>query len=86
MKKYRGQPDEGEIPWDWRSRRLTVLSIFIVAAWLAFIIFYALFWSTEFTLFQNVIVTIASFLLTGLFVGVVWVLWGMRRAAKSIED
>ncbi len=85
MKKYRGQPDEDQIPWDWRSRRLTVLSIFIVAAWLAFIIFYALFWSTEFTLFQNIIVTIASFLLTGLFVGVVWVLWGMRRV-KSIED
>ncbi|MCL4436840.1 MAG: hypothetical protein M1503_12500 [Thaumarchaeota archaeon] len=85
MKKYRGQPGEDQIPWDWRSRRLTVLSIFIVAAWLAFIIFYALFWSTEFTLFQNIIVTIASFLLTGLFVGVVWVLWGMRRV-KSIED
>ncbi|MCL5316925.1 MAG: hypothetical protein M1503_01470, partial [Thaumarchaeota archaeon] len=65
---------------------LPILSIFIVAAWLAFIIFYALFWSTEFTLFQNIIVTIASFLLTGLFVGVVWVIWGMRRAAKSIED
>lgn len=71
---------------DWKDRRLlalTVLSILAFIVWLVFILFYALFWSTGFTLFQNIIVTIVSFLVTGGVVGIMWVLWGMKYANST---
>ena len=46
-----------------------VVSIVAFIAWLVFIIFYALDWSNSYTLFQNIIVTIASLLIVGLVVG-----------------
>jgi hypothetical protein len=52
-----------------------VLSILGIVAWLVFILLYALFWSTGFTLFQNVVVTIASLMITGLLIGAMWLIW-----------
>jgi high-affinity Fe2+/Pb2+ permease len=49
-----------------------------VVAWLLFILFYALYWSKNFDLFQNAIVTVASFLIAGLLMGLMWLLWGFR--------
>ncbi len=68
---------------DWKDSRLLALivgSILAFVVWLVFILFYALFWSTGFTLFQNVIVTVVSFLVTGGLVGIMWVVWGMKYA------
>ena len=57
-----------------------VLSILALAVWLVFILLYALFWSTHYSLFQNIIVTIVSLLLVGLVVALIWIVWGMRFA------
>ncbi len=68
---------------DWKDSRLLALivgSILAFVVWLVFILFYALFWSTGFTLFQNIIVTVVSFLVTGGLVGIMWVVWGMKYA------
>jgi hypothetical protein len=59
------------------------LSIVGVVAWLVFILFYALYWSAGFSLFQNIIVTVVSFLIAGLIIGLMWMPWfrlsGERR-------
>ena len=60
-----------------------VLSFLAVVAWLVFILLFALYWSTGFSLFQDVIVTIVSLLVMGLLVGLMWVVWGMRFAKPS---
>ncbi len=54
------------------------LSILGVVAWLVFILLYALFWSKGYDLFQNIVVTIASLLIVGLLIGLMWVVWGLR--------
>ena len=59
------------------------LSIIGVVAWLVFILLYALYWSSGFSLFQNIIVTVVSFLIAGLLIGLMWMPWfhlsGERR-------
>jgi len=59
------------------------LSIIGVIAWLVFILLYALYWSSGYSLFQNIIVTIVSFLIAGLVIGLMWMPWfhlsGERR-------
>lgn len=59
------------------------LSITGVIAWLAFILLYALYWSSGYSLFQNIIVTVVSFLIAGLVIGMMWMPWfrlsGERR-------
>ena len=82
-----GCNEKSPFPMDWKDRRLLaliVLSILAVVVWLVFILFYALFWSTSFTLFQNIIVTIVSFLVTGGLLGIMWVIWGMKYS-KPIQ-
>ncbi len=55
-------------------------SILAIMAWAIFILLYALYWSTGFNLFQNIIVTVVSLFITALMVGLMWVLLGRRRA------
>jgi hypothetical protein len=50
-------------------------SIIGIMAWLVFILLYALFWSTGFSLFQNVIVTIVSLMIAGLAIGSIWLVF-----------
>lgn len=56
-----------------------VTSILAVIMWLVFIVIYALYWSTRFSLFQNIVVTLASLAIMGLVIGLAWVVWGMTR-------
>jgi len=60
-----------------------VLSILGLVAWLLFILVYALWWSNSFSLFQNIIVTIVSLLVTGLLLGLIWVVWGFKFAKDT---
>lgn len=86
--QFRAHIEEHPFPMDWKDRRLLaliVLSILAFVVWLVFILFYALFWSTSFTLFQNIIVTIVSFLVTGGLLGIMWVIWGMKYS-KPIQS
>lgn len=50
-------------------------SILSVVAWLIFILLYALYLSPNFSLFQNVIVTVASLLIASLGIGALWLVW-----------
>lgn len=63
--------------------KLGVASLLSVLAWAVFILLYALFWSTAFTLFQNIIVTIVSLFIAGLMIGLVWVIWGPREQWRT---
>ncbi len=56
--------------------RLIVVSIVGIIAWALFILLYALFWSVSFTIFQNIIVAIVRLIITGLVIGLIWVVWG----------
>ncbi len=59
------------------------LSIIGIIVWLVFILLFALYWSNGFSLFQNVIVTIVSFAIMGLLIGLVWVVWGGKRVWRE---
>lgn len=56
-----------------------IVSIVGVIGWLVFILLYALFWSKGFSLFQNVIVTVVSLAITGLVIGLMWIVWLLPR-------
>ncbi len=84
--QFQGHAGEGQFPFDWKNRMPftpIILSFLAVAVWLVFILLYALYWSTGFSWFQNIIVTVVSLLLMGLLVGMMWVVWGMRLAKRS---
>lgn len=55
-----------------------VVSILAVLGWAIFILLYALFWSTSFSIFQNIIVAIVSLIITGLLIGLMWILLSPR--------
>ena len=57
-----------------------IVTFVVIALWLTFILFYALFCSTGFNWFQNIIVTIVSIVLVGLVLGAAWMIWGMKYA------
>ena len=60
-----------------------VASILGMVAWAVFILLYALFWSNGFSLFQNIIVTLVSLLITGLLIGLMWVVLGPKGAWRG---
>ena len=60
-----------------------VASILAMIAWAVFILIYALFWSSSFNLFQNIIVTLVSLMIVGLLIGLMWVVWGSRAGWKG---
>jgi phosphoglycerol transferase MdoB-like AlkP superfamily enzyme len=62
-----------------------VFSILGVIAWLVFILLYALYWSKSFSLFQNIILTIVSLAITGLLIGLMWVIWGTMYHRRSMQ-
>ncbi|HYB07460.1 MAG TPA: hypothetical protein VEB87_04815 [Nitrososphaerales archaeon] len=74
-------------PWypDWehaRPLRGIVLTMVAIIAWLVFILLYALFWSNGFTLFQNVVVTVVTLVITAMVIGLGWVVWGFRHVKQ----
>lgn len=81
-------PDETrEGPWhpDWGYHRPLwgiVLSMLAIIVWLVFIVLYALDWSTRYSFFQNIVVTIATLVITGLVIGIGWVILAYRYARE----
>ncbi len=53
-------------------------SIVLMIGWAVFILLYAIYLSTEMTIFQNLIVTLVSLLIAGLLVGLIWVVYGPK--------
>ena len=58
---------------------LIVASMVGVLVWLFFILLFALYWSEGFSLFQNIIVFIVSLCITGLLIGLMWIIWGRDK-------
>ena len=58
---------------------LIVASMLGIIVWLVFILVYALFWSSRFSLFQNVVVFLVSLCITALLIGIMWIVLGPRR-------
>jgi hypothetical protein len=78
-----GEAREGG-PWypDWEHTRPIggiVLTMVAIIAWLIFILVYALYWSNNYNLFQNIVVVIVTLGITGLVIGIGWVVWGFRH-------
>ena len=73
--------DEGKYS-DWEHTRPIggiVVTLLAVIAWLIFILVYALYWSANYSLFQDIVVVIVSFGITGVVIGLGWVVWGSRH-------
>ena len=58
---------------------LIVVSMVGFLAWLVFILLFALYWSEAFNLFQNIVVFIVSLCITGLLIGLMWIIWGRDK-------
>jgi VIT1/CCC1 family predicted Fe2+/Mn2+ transporter len=56
-----------------------VASMLGVLVWLVFILIYALYWSRSFNLFQNIVVFIVSLGITGVLIGLMWVILGPEK-------
>lgn len=58
-----------------------VISIAVVFGWLVLILLYAAFWSSGFSLFQNIIVALASLIAGVAILGGIWASYGLRFAS-----
>jgi len=58
---------------------LIVASMLGVIVWLVFILFFALYWSSHFSFFQNIVVFIVTLCITGLLIGLMWIIFGATR-------
>jgi len=80
------ETNEGS-PWypDWEHARPVggiVLTMVAIIAWLVFILVYALYWSTGYDFFQNIVVTVVTLGITALVIGLGWVVWGFRHVKQ----
>jgi hypothetical protein len=76
---------EGSAWADWEHNRPLgpiVATFLVVIGWLVFILLYALYWSSGYSTFQNLIVTLVTLVIMGLLIGLGWVVWGMRHAKR----
>ena len=56
-----------------------IVSIVGVLVWLIFILFFALFWSKGYNLFQDIVVLLATLCIAALAIGLMWVIWGRNQ-------
>ena len=54
-------------------------TIIIGVLWLAFQILWLAFWAGEFNIWQNIAVFLASILIAGAIVAVLWITWGTSK-------
>jgi len=81
------QPPQGAPPWPMEHRypgfdmRVRVIATIILGVgWLIFILLFAAFWAGGYSLFQDIVILIVSFLVLGGLLGAMWASWGMRYA------
>ena len=58
----------------WRG----VASVVVGLAWVVFIALFALLWAPSLSLFQSIVVLIASLVAAALVIGIMWMAYGMR--------
>ena len=56
-----------------------IVSVVGVLAWLVFILLFALYWSKGYNLFQDIVVLIATLFITGIVIGLGWLVWGRNQ-------
>ncbi|MCP8312197.1 MAG: hypothetical protein L6M37_04515 [Candidatus Methylarchaceae archaeon HK02M1] len=61
-----------------------VISILAGISWAIFILLHTIFWSIEFTLFQNIMIILVSLIIVGGLIGLMWVVWSFRAGKSSI--
>ncbi len=74
--------NEGAPPVDMQKifpMGLIVASVVVFLVWLVFILIFALYWSEEFNLFQNIVVFVVSLCITGVLIGLMWIIWGRDK-------
>ena len=54
------------------------LSIIMGVGWLAFLILWLAFYASDFNIYQNIAVVLASILIIGGILGAAWASWGMK--------
>ncbi len=86
-----GGPPTGP-PWTWGGRRpwrgmrwRASATILMITAWLVFILLYAALWSGQFSLFQNIVIFLATLILLMGSIGALWAAWGVRFAGGGWE-
>ena len=82
--------NKGGGPWypDWEHTRPIggiILTMVAVIIWLVFILFYALYWSSNYDLFQNIVVTVVSLGIAAMVIGLGWVIWGFRHVRQWVR-
>ena len=70
------QPSEGMRGMRSRVAASTLLTV----GWLSFVLLYAAFWATGFSLLQSIVIVLVSLLVLGGILGAMWASWGMRFA------
>jgi hypothetical protein len=81
-RKYQPIENQSAPPMETRKSGpigLVVASMVGFLVWLVFILVFALYWSEAFNLFQNIVVFIVSLCITGLLIGLMWIIWGRDR-------
>jgi len=58
-------------------------TVITAVSWLAFIILYLAFWTGDFNIWQNIAVFLASFLIMGGLIGVMWITWGTKKFVEA---
>jgi hypothetical protein len=58
------------------------LSIGVGIGWLVFLILWLAFYASDFTIYQNIAIFLASILIVGAILGPAWVHWGMKYGRK----
>ena len=77
MQKQRGPPP-GVAP-------RVVITILFFIAWLVFILLFSIFYMSEFTIIQSVIIIFVSFLIVGSVIGLMWAYWGIKVGYRHAE-
>jgi hypothetical protein len=81
-RQYQSIENESAPPMEMRKSSpigLIVASMVGFLVWLVFILLFALYWSEGFNLFQNIVVFIVSLCITGLLIGLMWIVWGRDK-------
>ncbi len=78
-------------PWTWPGGMRQGMqwrvsaTILLITAWLVFILIYTFIWSGTYSLFQNVVLFIASLIALLGLIAALWAGWGMRMAGMNWE-
>ncbi len=62
-----------------------VVTIVAGICWAIFMLLHILFWSSDFDLFQNIVIILLSLVLVGGVIGLMWVVWVFRHGVAPSE-